>query len=65
MRNRRAAMVLALVLIATLATRHPSADLRIQLHDPRDLAPHQVQAALDLGIMAVSILITWTPNRLG
>jgi len=65
MRNRRAAMVLALVLVATLAMRHPSADLRIQLHDPRDLTPHRVQAALDVGVMAVSVLVTWTSRRFG
>jgi hypothetical protein len=65
MRNRRAAMFLALVLVATVALRHPSADLRIQLHDPGDLTPHRVQAALDLGVMAVSVLVTWTSHRFG
>jgi hypothetical protein len=64
MRNRRIAMLAAFTLLMTIAVaRHPTADLRIQLHDPADLAPHRVQAALDLGVMAVSVLVTWTSHR--
>lgn len=63
MRNRRIALFGALALVMVAATRHPSADLRILLHDPSDLAPHRVQAAIDLGVMAVSVLITWTSHR--
>ncbi|SDA31054.1 hypothetical protein [Sphingomonas sp. NFR15] len=65
MRNRRIAVfvALALVAVAVAVARHPSADLRVLLHDPADLAPHRIQAAVDLGVMAVSVLITWTSHR--
>ncbi|MDF0489684.1 hypothetical protein PX554_16240 [Sphingomonas sp. H39-1-10] len=63
MRNRRIAVFVALALVAVAVARHPSADLRVLLHDPADLAPHRIQAAVDLGVMAVSVLITWTSHR--
>jgi len=63
MRNRRIALFVAVALVMLAAARHPSADLRVLLHDPSDLAPHRVQAAVDLGVMAVSILVTWTSRR--
>ncbi len=62
MRNRRIAAFLALVLLVAVA-RHPSANIRILTHDATDLAPHRIQAALDLGVFAVSVLITWTSKR--
>jgi len=63
MRSRRIALFGTLALVMVLAMRHPSADLRILLHDRADLAPHRVQAAVDLGVMCVSVLITWTSHR--
>jgi hypothetical protein len=64
MRNRRIALLAALALLMVTAVRHPSAELRIQLHDPADIAPHRVQAAVELGVIAVSVLVTWTSHRL-
>jgi hypothetical protein len=64
MRNRRIVAFAVLTVLMVAAMRHPSADLRIQLHDPADLAPHRVQAAVDLGVLAVSVLVTWTSHRL-
>ncbi|MDB5705643.1 MAG: hypothetical protein JWN66_2759 [Sphingomonas bacterium] len=63
MRNRR--FVLAIVAAALLiaAARHPSADIRILTHDQADRAPHRIQAAIDLGLFAFSVLITWTTKR--
>jgi len=54
-------MAIALLI---MAARHPSADLRILTHDRSDSAPHSFQAAVDLGLVAVSVLITWTGKRL-
>lgn len=62
MRSRRIALFLACALVVVAVARHPSANLRILLHDPADLAPHRVQAAVDLGVMAFSVLITWTSH---
>lgn len=60
MRRRRIAIAgMGLLLVAAVA-RHPSADVRILTHAANDPAPHQVRAALDLGVMAFSLLITWT-----
>jgi hypothetical protein len=52
----------ALALVA--AIRHPSADIRILTHDAGDTAPHEIKAALDLGVVAVSVLVTWTGKHL-
>jgi hypothetical protein len=53
-------MTIAILALLLLAVRHPSADIRILTHDATDRAPMRVQAALDLGVMAFSVLITWT-----
>lgn len=61
MRHRRLALIAgSLLLLTTLAVRQPSADVRVMLHDAGDTAPHRFQAAVDLGLMAVSVLVTWT-----
>ncbi|WP_294111426.1 hypothetical protein [Sphingomonas sp.] len=43
-----------------LAVRHPSADIRILTHESSDQSPARVQAAVDLGVMCVSLLVTWS-----
>ncbi|MBW4329798.1 hypothetical protein KY084_02775 [Stakelama sp. CBK3Z-3] len=64
MTQRRAvALTFLVALIATLAIRHPSADISILTHDRADPAPHRMQAAVDLGIGAFSILVTWTAGE--
>jgi hypothetical protein len=63
MRHRRTGLIIAAAALLIMAARHPSADLRILTHDRGDNAPHSFRAALDLGLMAVSVLITWTEKR--
>ncbi|MGY4398642.1 hypothetical protein ACVWZA_003850 [Sphingomonas sp. UYAg733] len=60
MRDRRIGLIVAAALLLTLVVRHPTADIRIITHDRADLTPQRVLAALDLGIFAVSVLVTWT-----
>lgn len=60
MRERRIGLLVALALLLVLTVRHPTADIRILTHDASDLKPARVQAALDLGVIAVSVLVTWT-----
>jgi len=52
--------VAGVALCLLLAARHPSPDIRLLTHDIGDPRPHRVQAAIDLGLVGVSILYTWT-----
>lgn len=63
MRNRRLGLGLAAAALLIMAARHPSADIRVLTHDQADPAPHRIQAAIDVGLFAVSVLITWTTKR--
>jgi hypothetical protein len=63
MRNRRTGLAIAAAALLIMAARHPSADIRILTHDRADFAPRRFQAAVDLGWVAVSVLITWTQKR--
>jgi len=62
--NRRFALGLAAAALLILAARHPSASINILTHDQSDRAPHRMQAALDTGLFAISLLITWTANSI-
>lgn len=65
MRNRKAAVVVAgLVAVTAIAVRHPTADIRLITHDSNDPSPHRMRAAIDFGLVGVSVLYTWTVNRL-
>lgn len=61
--RRTAIAAIALLLLALTAMRHPSADIRVITHQAGDPAPREVKAAVDLGVMAFSVLITWTGKR--
>jgi len=63
MRNRQVGLAIGAALLLAVAVRHPSADIRVLTHDATDRTPHQVSAAVDLGVMAFSILVTWTAKR--
>ncbi len=54
------ALIAVAALLLIVAVRHPSADIRILTHDSTDRSPARVQAAFDLGLVAVSVLVTWT-----
>jgi len=60
MRDRRRLAVAGVALCLLLAARHPTPDIRLLTHDIGDPRPHRVQAAIDLGLVGVSILYTWT-----
>ena len=61
--RRRTLLIAAVVLTVAAAARHPTADIEILTHQAGDPAPHRMQAAVDLGIVAVKFLVTWTANR--
>lgn len=60
MRHRRAALAIAAVGLTLVAARHPTADFRLQTHQASDPAPIRFQAAVDFGLVGVSILYTWS-----
>ncbi|MGU3392262.1 hypothetical protein [Sphingomonas sp. M1A8_2b] len=64
MRSRRGILIAAGVATVLLVARHPTADIRLITHDARDPAPHRMQAAVDFGLVGVSILYTWTVHGL-
>lgn len=64
MRNRRTALIVGAALLLLLAARHPSADIRILTHDSADLSPHRIQAMVDIGVIAVNVLVTWSAEKL-
>ena len=61
--RKRAVALLAGAALVALVAKHPSADIRVLTHDHSDPAPHVMRAALDLGVVGVSILYTWTVER--
>lgn len=61
--KRRIALIGGAALLLTLAAHRPSADIRIIAHDAGDATPHQVKAAIDLGLLAVNLLVTWSGHR--
>ncbi|MGH6614241.1 hypothetical protein [Sphingomonas sp.] len=65
MRDRRIAVAVVVALLFAIAVRHPSADIRIITHDQADRSPRRVQAAIDVGLFGVSVLITWTKRFAG
>lgn len=65
MRNHKGTLLIAgLLTLTAIAVRHPTVDLRLVTHDVRDPAPHRMQAAVDFGLVGVSVLYTWTVSRL-
>ncbi len=60
MHKRRAVLIVAGLLAVAAFAQPPSADIRILTHDTADVSPRSVQAALDLGIVALDVLVTWT-----
>ncbi len=59
--KRRLAIVAgAAALLVTTAAVRPSAEFEILTHEITDKTPRKFQAALDTGVLAVSVLYTWT-----
>jgi hypothetical protein len=63
MQRRRTLLIAAALLAVVAAARHPTADIEILTHQTGDPAPRKVQAAVDLGIVAVKFLLTWTARQ--
>ena len=61
-KRRRNFVIAAVAGLALLALVSPDrrADIRILTHQTEDKAPQKMQAVLDLGLIAVSVLVTWS-----
>lgn len=64
MDKRRTGLVIAAGALLILAAHPPSANLRIEMHNPADTAPHRMVAAIDIGVMAASVLVTWSAKAI-
>lgn len=64
MRDRRMLGAIVALGALTLLVRHPTASIQVMTHDAADPSPHRMQAAVDLGLVGVSVLYTWTVKRL-
>ena len=64
MRNRKLVLAAAGLALVTLAVRHPTAEFRLITHEKSAPSPHRMQAVVDFGLVGVSVLYTWTVNRL-
>ena len=61
--KRSPALLLGLGALALLAAiGGPSGRLAIQMHDITDPAPHRIEATVQLGKAALTLLITWTSH---
>lgn len=61
-RHKRLLLVAGVIALTVAVVRppRPHADFEILTHRAGDSAPQQVHAAIDLGILAVSVLVTWS-----
>ena len=64
MRHRRIVAAAALLGVLVLSARHPTADLQLIAQDAGAPAPHRMQAAVDLGLVGVKLLVTWSAHNL-
>lgn len=46
--------------VLSMAVAHPHADFEVLTHRADDPSPARVHAAVDLGVLAVSVLVTWS-----
>lgn len=58
--RRKIGLFAAGALICAIAWQTPTARLHIATHDGSDMTPQRLEAAVDLGITAVSLLVTWS-----
>ncbi|SFJ30150.1 hypothetical protein SAMN03159338_1341 [Sphingomonas sp. NFR04] len=61
-RRKRLLLVAGAVALVVAIARPspPRADFELLMHRVGDTAPQQVHAAVDLGVLAISVLVTWS-----
>ncbi|HEU0043481.1 hypothetical protein [Sphingomonas sp.] len=64
MNRRRLGFVVAALVLVAVSARQPTANIQVLTHDATDVDPQRVQAAVDLGLIGVKLLYTWTSRQL-
>lgn len=64
MRQRQVIFMCGLLMLAVMLVRHPTANIHIITHDIADPAPRKIEAAVDMGVFALSLLVTWTARSI-
>ena len=64
MDRKRTLVVMAGALVLVAVARPMSAEVRVLTHDATDITPHRVQTALNLGVVALDVLVTWSDSKL-
>ncbi len=64
MRQRRLIVAATAIALLALGARHPTASLSLLTADVADRAPHRLEAAADLGLVGVKLLVTWSAHQL-
>ena len=59
-RNRRIVTIGAILLALIAFVPDRRADIAISIQRPDDVSPQRVQAVVDVGLVAVSVLVTWS-----
>lgn len=59
-RNRTIVILAAAALLLLSLASERRADIAIAMQRPGDAAPQKVEAVVDLGLIAVSVLVTWS-----
>ena len=61
MERRRIGLAFAVgAMLVAGAVARPHANLVLQLEELGDRTPARMQAAIDMGVVAISVLVTWT-----
>lgn len=58
--RRNAFGALALLALIAFASSDRRADIEIRMQRVGDLSPERIEAVLDIGIVAISVLVTWS-----
>jgi hypothetical protein len=64
MNRRRIGFAIAALLLVAVGTRQPTADIQLLTHAAGDLQPHRIQAAINLGVIGVKLIYTWSAGQL-
>jgi hypothetical protein len=63
-RRRTLGFVAAALVLVAAGARQPVADIQVLTHEAGDTQPRRMQAAVNLGLLGVKLVYTWTSRQL-